>query len=108
MERAKDERTELHKCFTWDDTEAAEKWRRQEARFVLCHLVLVREEEPDAPQVRVFHKPVASDTYKSADFIFRRADEYQNLLQAAMAELRAFKKKYERLSELDYILDLIN
>lgn len=32
VDKAKDENTELHKCFTWDDEAAAEKYRIIEAR----------------------------------------------------------------------------
>lgn len=38
--KARDPRSELHKCFTWDDTEAAEKYRLWQARFVINHLVV--------------------------------------------------------------------
>lgn len=36
LEKARDESTELHKCFTWDDSIAAEKYRIQEARQIVC------------------------------------------------------------------------
>lgn len=41
VEKAKDPGTELHKCFTWDDKEAAELWRRLEASKILKRLVMV-------------------------------------------------------------------
>lgn len=108
VEAARDESTELHKCFEWDDTIAAEKWRLHQARQVFCFLV-IREEEPkpeDVP-VRVWHKN-DSGGYKRAELVFRQEDEYQKLLQAAYAELRAFKIKYARLQELSEILALID
>lgn len=46
LEKARDSNTELHKCFTWDDTEAAEKWRITEARSVVRNLKIV-EVKPD-------------------------------------------------------------
>lgn len=40
VEAAKDKNSELHKCFTWDDTVAAEKWRKQEARVLAANLAI--------------------------------------------------------------------
>lgn len=109
VEAAKDENTELHKCFEWDDTSAANKWRIYQARQVLCHLVIRHEEEPEeAPPVRVFYKIDHNEGYKRSEIIFKNDDEYQKLLQAAYAELRAFKIKYARLQELSEILALID
>ena len=108
VEAARDEATELHKCFDWDDQIAAEKWRKQQARQILCYLV-IKEEEPaeESVPVRVFYKN-DSGGYKQSALIFKNDDEYQKLLQAAYAELRAFKKKYSRLQELSEILALID
>lgn len=108
VEMARNEETELHKCFDWDDHSAAEKWRKQQARQILCYLVIKEDNpKPDTVPVRVFQK---NDTgcYKQSAIIFRQPDEYQKLLQAAYAELLAFKKKYARLQELSEILALID
>jgi len=41
VEAAKNENTEMHKCFTWDEGAAAAKCRIQEARHMVDHLVIV-------------------------------------------------------------------
>lgn len=107
VDAARDASTELHKCFEWDNDVAAEKWRKHQARQLLCFLV-IREEEPkpDTVPVRVYYK-IDDGGYKHCERVFTRADEYQNLLQTALAELRAFKMKYARLQELSEILALI-
>lgn len=110
VDKAKDENTELHKCFTWDDEAAAEKYRIIEARQLVRHLV--REELPDAkndtPPLRVFYKTNNGEGYKHIErTIIKKEDEYQALLARAMMELRAFKAKYSMLEELREILDLI-
>lgn len=108
VEAAKNKKSELHKCFTWDNTIAAEKWRRHEARQIMCFLVIkeTNEDTEDNYPVRIFNK---NDTggYKTAERIFRNDNEYQKLLQAAYSELHAFKLKYARLQELSEILELI-
>lgn len=106
VDAARDETTELHKCFEWDNEIAAEKWRKQQARMLMCYLVIKEDKEAAYP-VRVFHK-TDSGGYKQSEMIFRNDNEYQKLLQRAYSELHAFKLKYSRLSELSEILALID
>ena len=107
VSKAKDENTELHKCFTWNDKAAADKWRLQEARLLVCHLVIKREEntENNMP-LRFFYKN-DNDGYKPSALIFKNENEYEKLLMQALSELHSFKKKYAMLQELQEILDLI-
>jgi hypothetical protein len=35
IEAARNEKSALHQCFTWDDGEAAERWRMEEAREII-------------------------------------------------------------------------
>lgn len=110
LERARDEGTELHKCFEWDDTVAAEKYRLRQAGDVVRHLVIKRQDyEPkDSPQLRFFYKTDGSAGYKPTTIIYRNPDEYQLLLSRARAELHDFKRKYSMLTELEEILALID
>lgn len=108
VERGRDENTELHKCFDWNDTSAADKWRKQEARNLVHHLVISRQEEDDGePEVRVFYKPQDARGYKQTEMIVRREDEYLALLQRALGELRSFQRKYSVLSNRAELLELI-
>lgn len=109
LEKARDESSELHKCFTWDDSVAAEKWRISEARLVTRQLVIKEVEVPkDRPEVRLFYKTDNESGYKPTEIIVTKQDEYKKLLANAYAELRAFKAKYSMLKELQEIFELIN
>lgn len=109
VEKAKDETTELHKCFTWDNEEAAEKYRLIQARNVLRLIVIKEEEVPsERPEIRMFYKTTASEGYKPIQIIVRKEDEYKQLLEKAYAELRVFKAKYSMLTELQEIFNLIS
>lgn len=109
LDKARDESTELHKCFTWDDSVAAERWRINEARLVTRQLVIKEVEVPkDRPEVRLFFKTDNESGYKPTHIIVRQEDEYKKLLERAWAELRAFKGKYSMLEELREILELID
>lgn len=108
LEKARDESTELHKCFTWDDSIAAEKWRINEARLVTRQLVIKEAEVPkDRPEVRLFYKTDSESGYKPTHIIVQQEDEYKKLLERAWSELRAFKQKYSMLEELREIMELI-
>ena len=41
LDKARDDSSELHKCFDWDDSSAAEKYRLHQARLVINHLIVV-------------------------------------------------------------------
>ena len=108
VDAARDEKSELHKCFEWDDSVAAENWRKKQARDIVHHLVFVEEQIPkDRPEIRIRYTETANSGYKETIKMVRNEDQYKTLLAQAYAELRAFKAKYSMLSELQEILDLI-
>lgn len=109
LEYARNPDTELHKCYTWNDNEAAEKCRLYESRKILCNLVIaeVKEEKVESTKLRLFYKTDGTE-YKPIQFIMKNKPEYEVLLERAMSELRAFKQKYSMLSELEEILALID
>lgn len=111
LDKARDEGTELHKCFQWDDTIAAEKFRLQQARQVVSFLVIREEKVPeDRPEIRFFYKTdmAHSGGYKQTRLIVQQEDEYKKLLEQAWRELKTFKAKYSCLKELQEIFELIN
>ena len=108
VDAARNEETELHKCFEWDNDKAAELWRLKQARDVVHHLVYVEEQIPvDRPEIRIRYTEGAGRGYEETRKIVRDEDKYKALLAQAYAALRAFKAKYSMLSELQEILDLI-
>lgn len=109
VDYAKNPDTELHKCFTWDNDVAAEKWRLYEARQVVCSLVIVETNSDDEDiQIRAFHKTNNDEGYKSFRIILKNKDEYEKLLERCLSDLRALKNKYQNLSEYQEIWDLIH
>ena len=110
VDAAEDENTELHKCFEWDDTKAAKLYRIKQAVMLTSNLIFkkeIKEDKSPAP-VRIFNKTDNSGGYKIPERTFKVQEEYEALLQRALAELHAFKVKYAALTELDYILELID
>lgn len=94
--------TALHQRFTWDDGEAAEKWRLQEARHIIASVKI--EPRPDVtvrawcslPDDRIGDEPV----YRPVVKVLSNADLRAQLLKSVVDELGRFKAKHKNLSEL--------
>lgn len=107
VEAAKDKNSELHKCFTWDDTVAAEKWRKQEARVLAANLV-IKVETSDKETVNVRVVESTSTGYSPTAVVVKSKTDYADLLARAKAELQAFKVKYLVVKELQNIFEAID
>lgn len=110
VEKAKDKNSEMHSIFEWDDSVAGEEYRKIQAGKMVRNLVIVRNDETEEKtNVRYFVSTGKRDsTYTPTRLVIRNQDAYEQLLERAYAELRAFKEKYSTLSELEEILSLID
>lgn len=115
VEFARDENTELHNLFTWDDSVAAERYREHEAGCILRNIVIVNKDktEDDKDKAVVVRAIMSTNErtkeYTTVQRIVTNKDYYTRLLAAALAELTAFKKKYETLSgDLEVVFDAID
>lgn len=106
LEKARDKKSELHKCFEWNDSVAAEKYRLQQARAIIVNLVYTPKKEEEQP-VRCFQITTETNTYQPTKQFLVQKDEYQSLLKRAMEELKAFQRKYHTLTELESIFQAI-
>lgn len=109
LDIARDENTELHKCFEWDDGIAAEKYRLSQARQIIRFLIVKpdeRKEEED--NVRVFQISSEPQTYQPIKMFVENEDEYKVLLKRAKAELVAIRNRYKQLSELEEVFAAID
>ena len=104
LEKAKDETTELHKCFEWNDSIAAEKYRLEQAKNIIRMLVYEKETKEQAV-VRYYAKTETKHVYQPTKQFLVQEDEYQGLLRRALAELEAFKNKYHPLTELEGVFE---
>lgn len=106
LEKARDVNSELHKCFEWNDSIAAEKYRLQQARGVLVNLVY-KTEKKDAEPIRYLQVTTQKNVYQPTKMFLVQEDEYQALLKRAKSELESFKKRYHTLSELQEVFEAI-
>jgi len=106
LDRARDESSALHPFFTWDNSEAAELRRLDEARRVIVSVRVHVQTRPDTPpvQVRAFvslaRDRVAGRGYRETEVALADYDQRAELLRTALQELGALQRKYAVLSEL--------
>lgn len=109
VEAAKDESSELHKCFEWNDEVAAQKWRLHTARMLVNQLVIRTETSDNIPvAVRVISSASEVNTYVPTKMLIKSESDYADLLARAKRELQAFQQKYATLSELQEIFTAID
>lgn len=114
LARARDESSPLHSHFTWDDSEAAERYRLDEARRLIVRVKVEIQTRPnEAPtRVRAFTSLMSDRMigggYRSTVTVLADMDQRSELLRTALAELQAFQRKYRHLSELTTVMHEID
>lgn len=110
LERARRSRSKLHKFFDWDDTSAAEKYRLQQAGQLIRSIRVVIEGD-DQPQreMRAYVNVVTEESRVYIPAIEAMSDEAyrQQLLDRALAELEAWRGRYDQMTEFAAIFDEI-
>lgn len=107
IEKAKSEDSELHKCFEWDNSIAADKYRLSQARMIVQNLVFTAKDVEVQP-LRVFQITQEKNVYQPTRVFLENKQEYEGLLSRALRELEAFQKKYATLTELEQVMDAID
>lgn len=106
--KARDPETELHKCFEWRDDVAAEKYRLQQARQVVCHLVIRETIREDRPPIRFMLQAKNGAGYEPTKIIYKDPDKYQALLDGVLRQLVAIRNKHSNLAELEEVFSAID
>jgi hypothetical protein len=93
----------LHSKFTWDDTEAAHKWRQEQARALIR--VTVKYLPENGNSVRVFVSLTTDQRTKGGGYrqlvsVMSNEEQRAQLLEDAYSDLQRFREKYSLLTEL--------
>jgi hypothetical protein len=105
VDAARADDSPLHQSFDWNDTDAAEKWRLQQARNLIRVVVTYEKVGNRSLPVRVFvsltpDREENGPGYRLASAVMSDAAHRQQLLSDALSEMQHFKEKYARLVEL--------
>ena len=124
----------MHKEFEWDDSIAAEEYRKEQAKKVIRNIIIVKsdtgkerelnlvlatdeEEEYTEDEDSTVEEPVdrgfvstgeRTSKYVTLFSALTNEEWRKSLLESAKRDMRAFKAKYHRLEELSKIIDDMN
>lgn len=100
-------RAVLHNIFQWDDTKAADAWRRKQAGDLMRNIIVVVENQEVSCRVRALvNVSTAEDSGRSYIPITEAIYDdvaYKDLLGQAKEEMETFVTKYSQISELNSV-----
>lgn len=113
VQAARSQRNVLHGLFTWDDSEAAEQYRRHQARTLLRSLRVVYVESEGKESNRAYEvvekkrqtaKQPERTLYSTHEDAVKDPVARGALLADAIRQLMAWRRRFAHLNELDRIL----
>ena len=104
LKDAKDKKSPLHVFFDWDDTEAAHKWRIEQAKYLLRHITVEIINDGETQTIRHFHSVVVQgkideppcNVYVTTDTILTDKDKRAQVVAHALRELKGWMQRYEQ------------
>ena len=101
LDAARNPKSVLHPYFNWNDTEAAEQYRKEQARGLIRSITVRVVEMESAAPVRAWAAiGTKEERYVGVVEAMSQPVLRQQLLDSALRELAAFQAKYQHLSEL--------
>lgn len=111
VDLARDPTSAIHAYFEWDDTKAAEQYRRVQARYYLRSITVeYTTEYAGGLEVRAFvptHVDGGGRVWRPTLEVAATEEGMRELLATAKAELRAFQKKYSQFRVLPMAVRLM-
>jgi len=115
VDRARDIANPLHDLFQWNDTIAAEEYRKVQAHKLITNLIVVKPQaEPEHKAtaycafVNVAEKPNSTGRYINLQKAIESEEVHELLVKNAIRELESFRQKYNTLTELLPVLNNID
>ncbi len=107
VEYARPKKSPLHKFFEWDDDKAADQYRLTQARTLIKCIVIKLEGVEVREFQNVFVKAEDRRLYVQVDQARAAPELWQQVLESALAEATAWKRRYQHLSQLSPIIQSI-
>lgn len=106
VEFARNENTALHKHFTWDDAQAAQLWRLQQARRIINVSIQFSGDDSAPKTFRPLVGLIKDNTipgggYRSSLEVYNAGEQQRRLLvKQAISEAQRWRMRYGNLPEL--------
>lgn len=114
VEAARPDDSVAHACFEWNDSVAGEKWRQEQARKIIRHVVVVEnqddiEEDPRTTPayVSIARPRLDGQGYMGTHEALSSADTREIVISLALASLRGWRRRYGHLEELAHVVAAI-
>lgn len=91
VDAARPKRSPLHRYFQWDDSKAAESWRIQQARLLVCSVVTVEVDGEATNPVRSFVS--LNDNYEMLEVVMSNEAMRQQALYDVSVVIKSLKEK---------------
>lgn len=114
VSEATSKRSKLHKAFNWDDADAANEFRKDQARSMIRSLVVYRREAPKEPMrlYEVTREPTKDDpvrqVYATIEDICADPEKRAELFQTVLNDLVRCRRKYAQLREFASVFRAID
>lgn len=113
---ARNPKSVLHRAFTWDDTEAANKWRIHEAQHLIRTCYIVSGKGKNRTETYAFvglstdrdGGESANNPYRLAHDVAQSEDLLAVAEKDALEQLKAVKRRYDHLHRLDKVWEAID
>lgn len=103
VDASKGKRHPFHNYFEWDDSIGGHKYRLSQAQTLLRAVAVVKDELPDRPvrkyEIAQAYSP-GERKYETMEEMLADPEKREILLQRALNELLAVRRKYHRIQEL--------
>lgn len=102
----------LHPCFEWNDSAAAEEWRREQAKYLIRHIEVQIQPAPNLEPrvVRAFVSVTRNDeqAYTGIETAMADAALRQQVVGRAWSELQQWRRRYDAYQELAAVFSVID
>lgn len=104
VDASRPEQAPLHPVFEWDDWKAAEEWRKQQAKQLVCCIVIQQENAKSEPvEVRAFEH--AQGGYHPVQVILREPDMKMELMRDVLKMTDSYKEKLRALIDVSHAVE---
>mgnify|MGYP000981783949 CR=1 FL=1 len=114
LDAARNPESALHEYFTWDDTEAAHRWRTEQANNLIRRFT-VRLVTSDAQPVKMRgyvsltpDRIPGGGVYRSLATVMSSEQLMRQMVRDALRDLAAVKNKYRAVKALDVVWERID
>lgn len=109
LDEARKKRSPLHDHFEWDNDIAAEKFRLEQAKYLLRAVVVEVEVDNKPTFIRAFHAVKDNEddefkTYYPLKTILSDEDKRQQVIEYALSEMEGWRTRYHQYSQLQPII----